>query len=127
MGAVSTEGWKSLTVEVGGRHPHVALVTLTGPGKGNAMGPDFWAEMPLLFAQLDADPQVRSVVLTGAGKHFSFGLDLMAMGPMLAPLIGEDKAMAGPRTEFHNTIKAMQEAVNRVADCRKPVVAAISG
>lgn len=124
---VRADGWKSLTVQVGATHPNVALVTLTGPGKGNAMGPDFWSEMPQLFAQLDADPQVRAVVLTGEGKHFSFGLDLMAMGPMLAPLLGDDKAMAGPRTAFHDTVKAMQEAVNKVADCRKPVVAAISG
>jgi enoyl-CoA hydratase len=124
---VETTGWKSLSVEVGARHPHVALVTLTGPGKGNAMGPDFWAEMPQLFAQIDADPQIRSVVLTGSGKHFSFGLDLIAMGGFLAPLLGEDKAMAKPRTEFHNKIKDMQGAINAVADCRKPVVTAISG
>ena len=34
----------------------VAQVTLTGPGKGNAMGPAFWAELPRAFAALDADP-----------------------------------------------------------------------
>src|SRR5690606_30131388 len=65
--------WQAFTVEIDG---HVARVTLTGPGKGNAMGPDFWRELPEIFAQLDTDPQVRAVVLTGSGKHFSYGLDL---------------------------------------------------
>lgn len=33
----------SLRTDVDG---HVATVTLLGPGKGNAMGPDFWRELP---------------------------------------------------------------------------------
>ena len=49
----------SLDVEV---KDNVAQVTLIGPGKGNAMGPEFWAEMPVVFADLDADPEVRAIV-----------------------------------------------------------------
>ncbi|EGD53531.1 crotonase/enoyl-CoA hydratase family protein [Gordonia neofelifaecis] len=105
---------------------HVAEVTLIGPSKGNAQGPDFWTEAAPLFQALDADPEVRAVVLTGSGKHFSFGLDLPAMmgdfGKVLAP-----DAKAGPRTEFHTMIKSMQGAINAVADCRKPVIAAVAG
>ena len=37
------ETFESLAIDVDG---HVAQVTLLGPGKGNAMGPAFWAEMP---------------------------------------------------------------------------------
>ena len=52
-----------------GGHPDgVAEVTLLGPGKGNAMGPDFWRELPLVFAALDRDADVRAVVLTGSGR-----------------------------------------------------------
>ena len=57
----------------------VAQVTLVGPGKGNAMGPDFWRELPRVFKDLDADPEVRAVVLTGGGGNFSYGLDLPTM------------------------------------------------
>src|SRR5690606_18402029 len=75
---------------------------------------------------LDADPQVRAVVLTGAGKHFSFGLDLAAMGGMLAPVLADD-AKAAPRTEFLKVIRSMQASVTAVAECTKPVIAAVSG
>ncbi|EME58166.1 MULTISPECIES: crotonase/enoyl-CoA hydratase family protein [Rhodococcus] len=115
--------WKAFTVDVA---DHVALVTLVGPGKGNAMGPDFWTELPLLFGELDADPDVRAVVLAGAGKHFSFGLDLPAMSGDLGKVLA-DKALAAPRTEFHEMVKRMQAAITAVADCRKPVVAAVQG
>ncbi|MEZ5151550.1 crotonase/enoyl-CoA hydratase family protein [Rhodococcus zopfii] len=115
--------WKAFTVEV---EAHVARVTLVGPGKGNAMGPDFWSELPELFAALDTDDEVRAVVLAGSGKHFSFGLDLPAMSGDIGKVLA-DKALAKPRTDFHAMVKRMQAAITAVADCRKPVVAAVQG
>lgn len=105
---------------------HIAEVTLIGPGRGNAMGPDFWSELVPIFTGIDADPDVRAVVLTGAGKNFSYGLDLPAMGGDFAAILA-DGAKAGPRTDFHNLIKRMQSGINAVADCRKPVIAAVAG
>lgn len=115
--------WKAFTVAVADQ---VARVTLTGPGKGNAMGPDFWRELPEIFGQLDADPQVRAIVLAGSGNHFSYGLDLQAMGGTLTPLLA-DRALAAVRTEFHDEVRRMQASVTAVADCRKPVIAAVHG
>ncbi|MGW4248228.1 crotonase/enoyl-CoA hydratase family protein [Nocardia sp. NPDC004722] len=115
--------WKAFEVE---SKDHIAQVTLTGPGKGNAMGPDFWRELPIIFGELDADPDVRAIVLTGSGKHFSYGLDLPAMSPLFGPLLA-DKALAAPRTEFLKNVRGMQDSVTAVADCTKPVIAAVSG
>lgn len=115
--------YESVTVDTTG---HVAQVTLIGPGKGNAMGPAFWSELPELFAELDADPTVRAIVLTGSGRNFSYGLDLPAMGGTLAPVLA-DGAMAGPRTEFHREVLRMQGAISAVADCRTPTIAAVHG
>nr|WP_182359064.1 crotonase/enoyl-CoA hydratase family protein [Tomitella gaofuii] len=115
--------YESMTVERAG---HVAEVTLTGPGRGNAMGPAFWAECPRVFAALDADPEVRAVVLTGSGKHFTYGLDLPAVAPSLGPVLAPG-AQAKERTDFHDLILAMQEAASAVERCRKPVVAAVAG
>ena len=120
---MTQHAWKAFTVDI---KDNVAQVTLIGPGKGNAMGPDFWDELVPLFAELDADPEVRAVVLAGEGKHFSFGLDLQAMAPAMAPVLA-DKAQAAPRTDFHGVIRKMQNAITAVADCRKPVVAAVQG
>lgn len=104
----------------------VATVTLTGPGKGNAMGPAFWRELPELFAQLDTDAKVRAVVLTGSGKTFSYGLDLLGMAGELGPLILPGGS-APERTALLATIRRMQGAIDSVARCHKPVIAAIHG
>ncbi len=117
------DAYESVTVETDG---HVARVTLIGPGKGNAMGPAFWAELPVVFGELDADPGVRAIVLTGAGRNFSYGLDLPAMGDLLTPLLA-DGALAGPRAQFHTRLRQMQQAITAVADCRTPTIASIHG
>ncbi|MBU8828103.1 crotonase/enoyl-CoA hydratase family protein [Mycolicibacterium goodii] len=114
------EGYESVAVEV---KDHVAQVTLIGPGKGNAMGPAFWDEMPDVFGTLDADPDVRAIVLTGSGKNFSYGLDLVAMG---ATLPGLDSGAKG-RAEFHKKLQEMQGAITAVADCRTPTIASVHG
>lgn len=101
----------------------VVEVALTGPGKGNAMGPDFWREMPELFAALDRDSETRAVIVRGEGDHFSYGLDLPAMmGSLSRP---DDKAYG--RTQLLEKIGEMQMAFNNIASCRKPVIAAIAG
>lgn len=120
---MSDQQWKAFEVAVS---DHVAEVTLTGPGRGNAMGPDFWRELPEIFAELERDEAVRAVVLTGSGPHFSYGLDLASMAGDLAPVLA-DNAKAKPRNDFHDTIRRLQSAITAVADCRKPVIAAISG
>lgn len=120
---VMSEPYESVTVEV---KDHVAQVTLIGPGKGNAMGPAFWVELPVVFAELDADPDVRAIVLTGSGRNFSYGLDLVAMGDTLGSAMSGEVS-ARPRTEFHAKLKRMQHSITAVADCRTPTIAAVHG
>ena len=113
----------SLRVEISDA---VAEVVLTGPGKGNAMGPDYWREMPEVFRELDRDAAVRAVIVRGDGAHFSYGLDLPGMMNELGPhLSGESLARA--RTQLLDLIGEMQHACDDVARCRKPVIAAIDG
>jgi enoyl-CoA hydratase len=117
------ETYESVTLEI---KDQVAQVTLIGPGKGNAMGPAFWSEMPELCASLDADREVRAIVITGSGKNFSYGLDLPAMGGSFAPLLA-DGTLARPRADFHAEVKRMQSAITAVADCRTPTIASVHG
>jgi enoyl-CoA hydratase len=118
-----SDAYESLSVDIKDR---VAQVTLLGPGKGNAMGPAFWAELPVVFRTLDADPEVRAIVLTGSGKNFSYGLDLAATGDLLSPMLAEG-ALARTRGEFHARLKSMQDSITAVADCRTPTIASVHG
>src|SRR5258706_4511323 len=88
------------------RNENVAEVVLIGPGKGNAMGPDFWQEMPRVFSELDADPAVRAIIVRGQGGHFTYGLDLAAMGASVGPyLVGEQ--LAGGRVKLLELIEQL--------------------
>ncbi len=105
---------------------HVAEVTLLGPGKGNALGPDFWDECPAVFRELDRDENVRAIVVHGSGGNFTFGLDLKGMMGTLGPHLSGDN-LAKARTHFLDLVHRLQESFDAVASCRKPVIAAISG
>lgn len=118
------EGLKALEVA---RRGFVAEVTLKGPGKGNALGPDFFAECPKVFRALDRDPEVRAVVVRGAGGELTFGLDLKAMIPELAPLVTGGDLFAKARTRLHELVGELQASFDAVEACRKPVIAAIAG
>lgn len=113
----------SLAVDIA---DHIATVTLIGPGSGNAMGSDFWTELPLVFHALDADDNVRAVVLAGSGTNFSVGLDLRELMTSWGDWLKPD---AGPadRAALMADIQAKQAAITAVAVCRKPVIAAVSG
>lgn len=104
----------------------VATVTMKGPGKGNAMGPALFRELPEVFRRLDADDGVRAVVIRGSGAAFTYGLDLMAMGPEVMPLLSADAGATG-RVALLSLIERLQGAITSVADCRKPVIAAVHG
>src|SRR5215467_10872620 len=118
-----TAAYKSLRLE---KNESVVEVVLTGPGKGNAMGPDFWREIPELFAALDRDEDARAIIVRGEGDNFSYGLDLPAMMGGLSPRPGEDN-LAAERTRLLDLIIDIQRAFDNVASCRKPVIAAVNG
>ncbi|MCU0786361.1 MAG: enoyl-CoA hydratase-related protein, partial [Verrucomicrobia bacterium] len=116
-------GYQSLQVL---KETPLAEVVLSGPGKGNAMGPDFWKEIPLAFSELDQDESIRAILISGQGEHFSYGLDLKAMFAELGPLMmGQN--LAKERTLLMETILRLQKAFTIIQQCRKPVIATVSG
>ncbi len=104
----------------------VADLVLTATGKANRMGPDYWSQLPELFARLDADETVRAIIIRGGGEHFTYGLDLPAMGAELAQYL-DPSAGAALRLKLLDAIRRLQKANTAVVSCRKPVIAAISG
>ena len=102
----------------------VAELVLLGPGRGNAMGPDFWRELPLAIAELDADDALRAVIVYGSGEHFSYGLDLPGMAAELGPMLGNG---ARGRAGVIDQAMRMQAGFGAIASSRLPMIAAIDG
>jgi enoyl-CoA hydratase len=104
----------------------VMTVTLLGPGKGNAMGPEFWDELPAVMDSIDQLPDVRCVVVRGSGQHFSYGLDVGRMLPRIADIAGQN-AQAFERRKLMNQIRFMQSGFVKMHTSPKPVIAAVHG
>jgi enoyl-CoA hydratase len=114
------------------RHGMVATLWLDRPEARNAMGPAFWDQLPSAMAELSADTEVRAVVLAARGPHFSVGLDLKAVGQMIPTGAdgggdGRRASMAARAVAARAGILRMQQSVTSVADCPKPVIAAVHG
>jgi enoyl-CoA hydratase len=108
------------------RDGHVATLWLANPERRNAMGPRFWDDLPAIMQELSDDPEVRVVVVAAKGPHFTVGLDLKAFGGN-ALGGGEGGSEATRRLRLRQTVKRMQGTITAVADCPKPVIAAVHG
>lgn len=111
-----------LTVDVS---DHVATVWLDRPEKLNAMNMAFWNDLPPIMEALGNDPSVRAVVIAGRGNAFSVGLDLMEFGATM--LVPQGNSRASGSATLLADIKRMQRATSSVAECSKPVIAAVHG
>ena len=114
----------------------VATLWLDRPEARNAMGVDLWRDLPRAMGALSADDAVRVVVVAAKGPHFSVGLDLKAMGSALLSGGGgggnrdegsSPPSMAARARGARLEVLRLQDAITAVAQCPKPVVAAVHG
>ncbi len=103
---------------------HIAELILLGPGRGNAMGPDFWRELPDVVTELNADESLRCLIVRGSGDHFSYGLDLPGMGAEMYALL---QGGAAGRCGIIAQAQRMVAGFDALAAGRLPVIAAIDG
>jgi enoyl-CoA hydratase len=130
-----------LSIERGG---DVATLWLDRPEARNAMGPAFWADLPVVMEELSDDRTVRAIVIAARGPHFSVGLDLKSMAGLLtghadgagngdAPAAGDVSGSTRPLSTASKAVMAresilrMQQSVTSVAACPKPTIAAVHG
>jgi enoyl-CoA hydratase len=107
------------------RSDAIAHVALNRPEKGNCLNGTMWQELRAVFEALDAASDVRAVILGGSGSHFSTGIDLEYLYALKQEMDGLGQ---GRKQEFlHRVIVDLQDSVNAVERCRKPVIAAIHG
>ncbi len=114
------------------RRGQVAIVWLDRARKLNALAPLFWTEFPATIEELGADEEIRAIVVAAKGRVFTVGLDLEAFAMALSTGSLDSEAVDPPSPAAHraatrNMIKTMQHAVSSVAECPKPVIAAIHG
>ena len=114
------------------RRGQVAIVWLDRARKLNALAPQFWTEFPVAIEELGADEDIRAIVVAAKGRVFTVGLDLEAFAMALSAGSLDSDAADPPSPVAHraatrNMIKTMQHTVSSVAECPKPVIAAIHG
>lgn len=96
--------------------PAILRITISAPGKLNAVGPEAHRDLAYVWTEVDRDPDTAAVVVRGEGEAFSAGGDL--------------DMILGMADDFGVRIRVMREArdiVYNVIDCSKPIVSAIRG
>jgi len=94
------------------RHEAVAVARLNRPERRNALSPAVLEELAQALGDLDAEEQVRCIVVAGSDEVFAAGADIKAMA----------------ERSFQQVLEASTMPFwQRVADCRTPLVAGVSG
>jgi enoyl-CoA hydratase len=107
---MSSEQYANILVE---RRGKVGIVTLNRPKALNALNATLIGELGRALDEFEADPALAAIVLTGNDKAFAAGADIKEMvDKTYMQAYGEDFITSG---------------WERVAQCRKPVIAAVAG
>ena len=98
---------------------HVCTVTIDRPERRNALNRTAYAELEIVFREIQREPEVRAVVLTGRDPAFCSGEDVKEM------MTGE------PAPESLSRLTAVRPAPTPAAaavlDCDRPIIAAVNG
>jgi enoyl-CoA hydratase/carnithine racemase len=91
---------------------HVAVCRLNRPDARNALSPDLMEELAGSLEKFDADEEVRCIVIAGSDEAFAAGADIASLAERTF-----QESLTNPNASFWG----------RVAACRTPLVAAVSG
>jgi enoyl-CoA hydratase/carnithine racemase len=90
----------------------VALCRIDRPETRNALSPEVMEELAAAVERFDADPEVRCIVIAGSDEVFVSGADIGALA----------------EREFHESLFHPAASFwRRLAECRTPLIAAVSG
>ena len=101
----------------------VAMVVLNRPEKANALDLISWEELRSIFEELDRNDEVRVIILSGAGRHFCSGIDLELLMSVQQMEVADCEGRK--REKIKLLIETLQQSINAIEKCRKPVMAAI--
>ena len=128
-GGYGIDGFQSSTlrIELDG---HVGVLWLDRPEARNAISQAWFDDLLDATRRLSADDRVRVVVIAANGSDFCVGLDLKNPGPAFGALGGnadDGESPASRALGMYAHGKRHQDSFTAVAECRKPVIAAING
>ncbi|MDO8179176.1 MAG: enoyl-CoA hydratase-related protein [Undibacterium sp.] len=95
----------------------IAFVTLSNPGKLNALDVSMWTELREQFNILSLNEDLRCIILNGADGNFAAGADIEEFATV--------RNNISNGMFYHNNTVAL--ALQAISDCRHPVIAAIEG
>ena len=95
-----------------GNDQKVGLITLNRPKALNALCNELMEEMAKALDELESDSKVAAIVLTGSERAFAAGADIKEMQDLNCSRV------IGGNFLSH---------WNRLANCRKPTIAAVNG
>src|SRR5258705_9346319 len=91
---------------------HVAVCVLNRPEARNALSPELMEDLAAQVAHFDEDSEVRCIVIAGSDEVFAAGADIGALA----------------ERQFHEAVFHPAAAFwRRIAECRTPMIAAVSG
>ena len=93
-------------------HGRVGLITLNRPQALNALNAQLVSEVNQALDALEADANIGCIVITGSKKAFAAGADIKEMAELTYPQIYMDDLFSDS---------------DRVANRRKPIIAAVNG
>jgi enoyl-CoA hydratase len=95
----------------------IAFLTLSNPGKLNALDVAMWDALRMHFDRLSADENLRCIVVSGADGNFAAGADIEEFATVRNTLASG--------MHYHN--HTIAQALQAIAQCQHPVIAAIEG
>ena len=101
--------YETILLEV---HDRVGLITLNRPQALNALNAQLVSEVNHALDGLEADANIGCIVITGSKKAFAAGADIKEMAELTYPQIYMDDLFSDS---------------DRVANRRKPIIAAVNG
>ena len=111
-----------ITIE---KQRHIATVWMDRPDKLNALNLPMWDDLPRAMEAVGTDPDIRVVIIAGKGRAFTAGIDIQALAAVGAGQEGNWEV--AKRQALYRLIKRLQHTMTSIADCPKPVIAAVHG
>jgi enoyl-CoA hydratase len=103
----------------------VTQVKINKPEKANALCLAAWQELRQIFETLVTVDTTRCIILQGEGKHFCSGMELSVFVSLQQTIA--QTCEGKKREKLRRFIIDLQDCVSAIANCPKPVLAAIQG